>query len=818
MEPSDWTDIGFGFTLRCWQDRAIKRLLHQIEAGARSLCLIAPPGAGKTVCALALAAELERPVEVRVPTTALVNQWEQRIKEALVKLSPAARRPPFRVATYASNTPCHAGALLLMDEAHHLTARWGERVHASFDPANQILVGLTATPPYESVGWDRFVDLFGAAPVEIPAPPLVREAQLAPFQDLVWPVIADVDDVPELTAYDDQLTALEADLGASFTLWQEKMLLERWWELTEARFADQSGLLVALCRIRHGQGRSLPSDVVMEDELIATPTLEDRALVIWSFGQSDASVVRRLKQIGFTLRKSGPSLRDNVAWKALSHADARVEGALDVLALEAAQRADFLRALVVCNRDVEGEVLSARQVLKTLVRDPRTADLDPILVSGTVFWVDEDIYMRLQPHFQGGAWVKHQHHYELDVSDWPTSERVALATGFLINGVTRCLVGTRHLLGEGWDCPPVNCVIDVTGISASVTVNQIRGRGLRPDPNDPSKVASLWDIISVVPGVPDGDRMLTQLRARHANTFGLDDAGRIRSGVARIHPALAGPSAAAIAQIDAIQQHMRHRVVSSARSASQWAVGQDYLDAQQWTIERPADWSLSSPMVRERKPLTASHSASKTSLAVTQRRRVRDAWRYIILGSTLGPLLGATEAIFQFGLGITPGDQSGFGSVLVVLAMSSLVLTWGLFKLRRTRLTADRVPTIIQALHSAWRAQDPTLGALQTDGPSWWVESEPHGEAFARAASTLLSPIRFPRYLLVEQDGTIFPIPSPLASNRTRADAFASAWAKHLGSCSVLYARSAEGKALLREVWKKQGVRSSTLEIVQLWK
>ena len=31
-----------------------------------------------------------------------------------------------------------------------------------------------------------------------------------------------------------------------------------------------------------------------------------------------------------------------------------------------------LRALVVCNRDVEGDVLSARQILKALVRDPRT--------------------------------------------------------------------------------------------------------------------------------------------------------------------------------------------------------------------------------------------------------------------------------------------------------------------------------------------------------------------------------------------------------------------------------------------------------------
>jgi signal transduction histidine kinase len=57
-------------------------------------------------------------------------------------------------------------------------------------------------------------------------------------------------------------------------------------------------------------------------------------------------------------------------------------------------------------------------------------------------------------------------HHEVDVGDWSSADRVGLATKLLTEGVTQCLVGTRHLLGEGWDCPPVNCAIDLTGIVA----------------------------------------------------------------------------------------------------------------------------------------------------------------------------------------------------------------------------------------------------------------------------------------------------------------------------------------------------------------
>jgi superfamily II DNA or RNA helicase len=73
--------------------------------------------------------------------------------------------------------------------------------------------------------------------------------------------------------------------------------------------------------------------------------------------------------------------------------------------------------------------------------------------------------------------------------DWGPRLYVALITDLFQDGFTRCLVGTRGLLGEGWDATKLNVLIDLTAVTTRVTVNQVRGRALRLDPEDPGKLA-----------------------------------------------------------------------------------------------------------------------------------------------------------------------------------------------------------------------------------------------------------------------------------------------------------------------------------------
>ena len=117
-----------------------------------------------------------------------------------------------------------------------------------------------------------------------------------------------------------------------------------------------------------------------------------------------------------------------------------------------------------------------------------------------------------------------------------------------------------------------------------------------------------------------------------------------------------------------------------------------------------------------------------------------------------------------------------------------------------------------------WQEQEPMLGALHHDRSSWWVDGEEYGKSFAVALQTLLGPVRYPRYLLIEEDGAVFAVPDQLAANKTLADGLARIWSQNIGSCSVVYVRSERGKRILRSVWKAQKSHDDSFTIVQLWK
>jgi hypothetical protein len=795
-----WEGVGAGAPLRPYQHRAVGELLETLAPPGSRACLVAPPGAGKTRCALHVAAELAGPVEVRVPTTALVLQWRQRLRQVFVTLEGDGAPPPVRIETYASTAALDPAALVILDEAHHLGAAWGADLLARLGPNNRTL-GLTATPPHDSPGWNRFLELVGDAPARVETPPLVRDGHLSPYQDLVWPVLSDLDDLPELRTVHQGLEEAERGVAEALGLWASTRLREDLWELTEARFSKQEGLLVALCRYQHARGFQLPHDLPRDPELLAAPTLHDRALLLWRFGKDRPTLRSALEAAGFRARGRSLVLQDDVCWRSLAASEARVKGCLDLLASEREARAEGLRALVLTSRDVEGGPLGARQVLKALVSDERTDPLDPILVTGKVFWVDDDLMPRIVDRLPPLHWQRVGDHHEVDVSAWSVAERIGLATRLLREGICRCLVGTHHLLGEGWDCPAVNCVVDLTGIVSAVTVNQVRGRALRPDPDDPSKVASLWEVLALAPGAAGGERMLAKARDRHLHTFGVDERGRIRSGIARIDPLLVRSMEAVVLGLPALQQRMEARAHQTQAVARRWAVGHGYLDRRVWRVtarptQRPRATSL-----RPDKP----QPAQPRSLARLRRRR------------RIGSGIAAASSVAL-------GAAAGLGGVAVVgwpaLVVGAMAAGLGcgiaaLVGLPRSS-QRRRQRAVLLALAEAMSTLDPEQGALVVEDGEATVEGPPDTtRRFAEAASELLGPVRYPRYLLLEPDGQVWPVPGQLGARRDLADDFAAAWTSHVGAAEVLFARQGRGRELLEAAWRTGG--REAVEIVESW-
>lgn len=237
MDPHrDLESRAFAGNWRVYQQQALDAFDADVAAGDNRAYLVLPPGAGKTMIGLEAARRLGRRSLVLVPNTAVQAQWaaawdnsfpssdrsaskcgterglasamnvltyqslavidaetdstvrrevlRNRDQQALLDLlHPNGRAVIERAATLGPWT-------LVLDECHHLLATWGALVSAlaSVLGAQTALIGLTATPATELTAWQHTLhdELFGTADFVIPTPALVREGDLAPYQELVY--------------------------------------------------------------------------------------------------------------------------------------------------------------------------------------------------------------------------------------------------------------------------------------------------------------------------------------------------------------------------------------------------------------------------------------------------------------------------------------------------------------------------------------------------------------------------------------------------------------------------------------------------------
>lgn len=139
------------------QDAAVKAALVGLkQTGGAILCL--QPGAGKTVCALYLAAHLRMKTLVLTHKEFLMNQWIERIREFLPGVSVGRLQQGIvqtdcdvvvgmlqSIATRDYPRAVFGGfGLLVVDESHHVAAPVFSRV--MFHVCCPYVLGLTATP------------------------------------------------------------------------------------------------------------------------------------------------------------------------------------------------------------------------------------------------------------------------------------------------------------------------------------------------------------------------------------------------------------------------------------------------------------------------------------------------------------------------------------------------------------------------------------------------------------------------------------------------------------------------------------------------
>lgn len=759
---------------------------------------------------------------------------------------------------------------VVLDECHHLLEVWGRLVAELLDLLpHAYVLGLTATPP-QSLTRDQtqLVDeLFGAPVYGTSIPSVVREGHLAPFAELAWLTTPTATENGWLTAQAERFQELTTDLldpafgSTSFLGWLDQRFVERrppiaWHRLER----DEPELAAAALRLHHAGLLGRPHDARVREEHRHPPTADDwvaliddwvRKRLLHSDDPRDETVLQELRRalpsVGYSLTKKGIRSGRSPVDRVLARSAAKSQACVDITAAESRNLGDRLRMLVLCDHEraaatlpatlrnvLAAEAGSARLILGGLLADERTRGLGPMLVTGRTVAAGAETAaafaayaaatvpgLALTPPDENGV-------VELEAA-WTSRTWVPLVTAFFEAGHCQVLVGTRGLLGEGWDARGVSGLVDLTTATTPTAVVQTRGRALRTDPDWPDKVAITWTVVCVTEDHPKGNADWDRFVRKHNGYFGIDEIGEIVDGVAHVDQAFSPFAPPKAETFDAVNAAMLTRAESRETIRGLWNIGEPYDDRSVHTLRiRTSPASRS----RELAPATAAPAeppdailASKGVALAPAARRAAD-W---VTPTSVLLLVGVIAAIV------------GMPAVLAAYAFAAGagLLGIGMYAIERRGRQVELAAQPVDPLRIAYAVADGLHAAGLTPAGATAVAAriDETGEyrialhdvpaeasrEFAVALDEALSAMASPRYVIpryvmdppvgvgarlragsalllgrLRPDAVVWhAVPTALGTNAKRVRGFAQAWRRWVSSGEPLYTGSPEGEGVL---------------------
>jgi len=820
--------------------------VFEAHPGAARYHFVLPPGAGKTLLGAVLAQRIGRKVLVLVPNTAIQDQWlrlwtdaggvsvgDDRSLAADVTVltyqalatfddekdsqtSPIARLHPNALEVIDA---LHGGEpfTLVLDEAHHLAATWGQLLAEVLEQAHSgrsdgpVVVALTATPRESlSVAEADLVEgLFGPVLFAVSTPALVRDGVLAPYREFGWFVTP----TPGEQDYLAQSALRWRELISSVTSdgFAQPGLLEyldsTWvahegvsWSHIERTRPE---LARALVRGSHTGLLALPEGARVRDEHRQNLDSEDWAAILSDYGKTvlaDAAspaweqLRAGMASVGWTLTRNGARRGQSPVDRVLARSAAKSVAAGFVISQEHQVRGEDLRAIVLTDFENVGPTPSAdlRTVLgrhagsawEALTEVQRAnPGLRVVLVTGSSVGGTREVLESLT--HEGTAVVARDDGLcRLEGFSGPR-EWVPFLTEAFQAGRIDVLVGTRGLLGEGWDAPAANVVIDLTAATTSTAVVQIRGRAIRRDPQRPDKLAHVWSVAAVDDTHPRGDLDYRRLVNKHRGYLAPDDQGRIIAGVEHLDSrcnAFAPPTAEIRNAINADALAAAGRL---HESRDNWRIGTPYRDVVEVAVRVRAPRSIGVPEV-----------AVRTS----------PGWPWIagLIGATGGGTVAAVAGAPTAGTGAMVAVGAGVGWLAQSLA--------GRARASRiaARLGADGMLVAFgRAVAESMSAGLATQVQVDPDAAGQWSvrlddATADQSTAFAQAVEQILSPVDFPRYVIsrrVSRRAVMWhAVPDAFGVNKASAGAFAQQWFRYVSRGDLLYTGSPEGAGVAESV------------------
>jgi hypothetical protein len=367
-------------------------------------------------------------------------------------------------------------------------------------------------------------------------------------------------------------------------------------------------------------------------------------------------------------------------------------------------------------------------------------------------------------------------------------------TKLFTDGAIQILIGTKSLLGEGWDAPCINALILASFVGSFMLSNQMRGRAIRTDRQQPNKTADIWHLVTVQPASgliknqltgPDWTMMKRRFEAFLGPAY---DGSAIESGIERltvIKPPYDRNG------LDKINQQMLKQASQNEQLTEQWTA----------SLKGQAHPQISDVVATTNKVVPSGYAFYNVLLALIYLALLGLVWKIV------GPSLAKTLL----------GGKTALVNILAAIA-AAIIIGGTAFRLLNFATPLAVVKTMGQAVLETLQELNIVTSSsakvevryLQAGSQvySGLVEASVHDQTiFAQAMAQLLSPIDNPRYLLIGQKQFFkvkrpdyrrsYACPEVLGNNKTSAGILARKLKRRMGAAEVVYTRSQQGRSVL---------------------
>jgi hypothetical protein len=378
---------------------------------------------------------------------------------------------------------------------------------------------------------------------------------------------------------------------------------------------------------------------------------------------------------------------------------------------------------------------------------------------------------------------------------------VHLVTRIFEEGEIHILVGTKSLLGEGWDAPVINSLILASFVGSYVLSNQMRGRAIRTCRDNPEKTGNIWHLVCVDDSAIDGGDDIQLLKRRFRSFVGISysDENGIENGITR----LSLPGTFHDDEISKFNSNMVEFAGKRNLLKRKWA------EALKNGVALTEEIKIPFPEEKEYKAVKSMYYTKTIANLLA------------FLGSGL---LAFGESMLQ-ALGRSMKNirtMEDFFKWLMVVGFIGLIMFGRLFY--KTFKLYFKYRDISKDIHHIGEALLDSLikaGAIQTEYSKLTVQSSVdkfgaiycHLEGgstfekstFIKSLQEVIGLVDDPRYVIIRKSFFLkiisqrdyHSVPEIIGQNKKNAEYFSRQWSRFVGACEIVYTRTIEGRKIL---------------------